>query len=226
MVREPLPTLVDLAWAAAAGMSGALGITALYMGLASGRMGIVAPITAVLAAAVPVVVGAIVQGPPGPVRAVGIGLAALAVLLVSRSSAPGGGREGIGFALAAGLGLGLFAVFISRVTPGHVFVPLSVARVADIALLVAIIGATRRPWRVPRPALPLVLLAGLLDMGGNVFFILAAQAGRLDVAAVLSSLYPVTTIVLAVVVLHERLVRGHRLGVALALAAIVLIASG
>jgi drug/metabolite transporter (DMT)-like permease len=210
----------------AAGACGAVGITALYLGLATGRMGIVAPVTGVLAAAVPVLVGTVLQGPPGPVRAAGIVLATVAVLLVSRSSAPGGGRDGLPLALVAGVGFGLFIVFISRVTPGHVFVPLSAARVADIALIAGVIVTTRRPWRVPRAALPLVLLTGILDMGGNVFFILAAQSGRLDVAAVLSSLYPVTTMVLAVVVLRERLVRGHRLGILLALVAIVLIAAG
>ncbi len=223
---EPVPTLADAAWAAVAGMSGAVGITALYRGLATGRMGVVAPITAVLAASIPVVVGGLLEGPPAPLRALGIVLALSSVVLVSRSSAPGGGRSAIGLALLGGAGLGLFAVFISRVTDGHVFGPLAIARTADVVLLVAIVALGRQAWHLPRPALPLVLLAGALDMGGNAFFILSAQSGRLDVAAVLSSLYPVTTIILATVVLRERLVRGHVLGVGLAIAAIILIAGG
>ncbi len=226
VVGEGLPTGADLAWAVVAGWVGAVGIVALYIGLSRARMGLVAPITGVLAAALPVVVGGFLQGPPGPVRAAGIIVAVVAVVLASHPSVAGGSRDGIRFAIVAGIGFGLFATFISRVTPGHVFVPLSVARVADIGLLVAIVVATRRPWRIPGPALPLVLLAGVLDMGGNAFFILAAQAGRLDVASVLSSLYPVTTVILAVAVLRERVVLGQAVGIALALLAIVLIAAG
>jgi drug/metabolite transporter (DMT)-like permease len=224
--REALPSQADALWAAAAGMSGAIGITALYRGLASGQMAIVAPVTAVVAATIPVLVGGLIEGPPGPARAAGIVLAMVSVVLVSRSSAPGGGRAGVGLALFAGTGLGMFAVCISRVSDGFIFGPLAIARVADVTLLVAIVALSRQPWRVPRATLPLVLLAGALDTCGNAFFVLAAQSGRLDVAAVLSSLYPVTTILLAAVVLGERLVRGHALGVALALVAVVLIAGG
>ncbi len=213
-------------FAAGAGVGGALGLVALYLGLATGRMGVVAPIAAVVGAAVPVAVGSLVDGPPGLVRAIGFALALVAVALVSRSSTPGGGREGIPYALAAGLGFGLFFVLISRMAPGHVFGPLTAARCAGVAVLAVVIAVGRRPWRVPSAALPLVLLTGVLDMAGNVFFIAATQTGRLDVAAILSSLYPVSTIVLAVVVLHERLVRGHRLGIGLALLSIVLIAGG
>ncbi len=223
---ETLPSARDAAWSLAAGVGGAVGITALYRGLAIGQMGMVAPITAVLSAGVPVVAGGIVEGPPGPIRAIGIVLAFVAVFLVSRASAPGAGREGIGLALLAGLGLGMFLVFISGVTDGLVFGPLAIARVADVTIIVAVIAAARQPWRVGRAVLPPIIVVGVLDIAGNAFFILAAQSGRLDVAAVLSSLYPVTTILLAAYVLHERLVRGHRLGVALALVAIVLITAG
>lgn len=225
-LREPLPTLVEAVWAAAAGMAGAVGISALYRGLATGRMGVVAPITGVLAAAIPVVVGGLLEGPPSPVRALGILLALTSVAVVSRSTGPGGGRSAIGLALLGGAGLGLFAVFISRLSDGHVFAPLAIARGADIVLLGVVVALSRQAWRLPRPVLPLVLLAGVLDMSGNAFFILSAQSGRLDVAAVLSSLYPVTTIILAALVLRERLGRAHAFGVGLAIAAIILIAGG
>lgn len=221
-----MPSPADVGLAIAAGVCGTLGITALYVGLSTGQMGVVAPISAVVGAAVPVAAGALLQGPPDAVRAVGFALALVAVVLVSRSSAPGAGREGLPYALAAGLGFGLFFVIVSRITPGHVFGQLTVARMAGIGLLALIVAVTGRPWRVPQRALPLAFLAGILDIAGNVFFVVAAQSGRLDVAAILSSLYPVTTILLAVVVLHERLVRGHRLGIGLAIASIVLIAGG
>lgn len=207
-------------------MSGAVGIAALYRGLATGRMGVVAPIAAVVTAAVPVAASIVLDGPPGPLRALGIAFALLAVVLVSRSSAPGGERNGVWLALLAGLGFGLFAILISRVTDGLVFGPLAIARVGSLALVALILVVSRQPWRVPPAVMPIVLLTGTFDMAGNAFFIFATQAGRLDVAAVLSSLYPVTTIVLATIVLGDRLVRGHVFGIALALVAIALIALG
>ncbi len=223
---EPVASVADLAWAIGAGVCGGLGITCLYRGLATGRMGVVAPITAVLAACVPVVVSALVEGAPGPGRAVGIAAALVAVVLVSRSSAPGGGRAGVGLALVGGLGFGLFNTCIAQLPDGLVFGPLAAARTTEAFLLGVVAALAGQPWRIPRPFLPLVLVAGTLDMAGNGFFIAAAQAGRLDVAAVLSSLYPVMTVLLAAAVLRERIVRGHALGIAAALFAIVLVSLG
>ena len=107
-----------------------------------------------------------------------------------------------------------------------VVAPLVLVRLTEGAFIGLVVLAARRAWRVPRAVWPLSCGAGALDMAGNGFFILAAQAGRLDVAAVLSSLYPVTTLVLAVVVLKERIVGLHAIGVAAALIAIVLVRIG
>ncbi|HTC85646.1 MAG TPA: EamA family transporter, partial [Candidatus Acidoferrum sp.] len=133
---------------------------------------------------------------------------------------------GVRFGLLGGLGLGLFNVFVSRFTPGAVFAPLVVVRIFEALTVASFVVGTHRQWRVPLPALLIAVVVGLGDMAGNGFFILAAQAGRLDIASVLSSLYPVTTIVLATVFLHERVTRRHALGIGLAFAAIALIAGG
>lgn len=236
---EPLPQAGDLAVALAAGLAGAIGIVALYRGLAVGRMGVVAPISGVLAALVPVAAAIVWQGTPGPARLAGIGFALVAVVLVSRSAgnAPPGNappgvdrsstlRNDVALGLIAGIALGLFNLIASRLSPGLVFAPLVVVRTTEAVLVGSVILVTGRTWRLPRSVWPLVLVVGGLDMAGNGLFILAAQTGRLDVAAVLSSLYPVSTLVLAVVVLRERIVGAHALGVAAAIAAIVLIRAG
>lgn len=224
---EPLPGPADIGWATLAGLAGALGITSLYQGLASGRITVVAPIAGVLAATIPVTVGWLGQGLPSAWRIAGIGLALVAVVLVSTSSDPLGERSaGVRFGIFAGIGFGLFNVFAARFSPGVVFGPLVVVRALEGVAVVAAILLTRRPWRLPRSVVPLAMAVGVGDMAGNGFFVLAAQAGRLDVASVLSSLYPVTTIILAAVVLHERVSRAHAAGIAVAAAAIVLIAGG
>lgn len=223
---EPLPVPADVGWAVVGGLTGGLGITALYQGLATGRMGVVAPISGVLAAAIPVAVGLAIHGAPSTGRLAGFAFALVAVVLVSRAPDGRGGRSDVLLGLAAGVGIGLFNVAVSRFSPGAVFGPLAVTRVWEGILLGLVVLAVRRPWRLGAPALRLIVPVGLLDMAGNGFFILAAQAGRLDVAAILSSLYPVTTIVLAAIVLRERIVGAHLLGVLSAAVAIVLIGAG
>lgn len=228
---EPIPGLADLAISVVAGLVGGIGLGALYLGLSSGRMGVVAPISGVLAAVVPVSAGILLQGLPGPARIAGIGLALVAVILVSNSASddPGGRaglrrvRSDVAIGLLAGVALGLFNLTISRLSPGLVFGPLVAVRATEAVLIAAVVLTTRRAWRLGRPMFPLLFVVGGLDMAGNGFFILAAQAGRLDVAAVLSSLYPVSTLILAAVVLRERIVGVHALGVVAAVAAIVLV---
>jgi drug/metabolite transporter (DMT)-like permease len=224
---EPLPGPADIGWAALAGVAGALGIASLYQGLASGRTTVVAPIAGVLAATIPVTVGWLSQGVPSVWRIAGIGLALLAVVLVSTSSDPLGDRPaGVRFGIFAGIGFGLFNVFASRFSPGVVFGPLVIVRALEAVAIVTAILVTRRAWRLPRSVVPLAMAVGVGDMAGNGFFVLAAQAGRLDIAGVLSSLYPVTTIVLAAILLRERVTRAHAAGIGVAAGAIALIAGG
>jgi drug/metabolite transporter (DMT)-like permease len=224
---EPFPSPTDLAWATAGGVTGGVGITCLYHGLATGRVAVVAPITGVLAATIPVAVGLAMQGLPSAARLTGIGIAIVAVILVSRAPDPAGDRPaGVRFGLLAGLGFGLFNVCASRFSVGIVFGPLVLVRAVEAILVGAIVLSAGQRWRVPPGVWPLAIAVGLGDMAGNAFFVLAAQAGRLDVAAVLSSLYPITTIVLATILLHERVTRSHAAGIAAAAAAIVLVSGG
>jgi drug/metabolite transporter (DMT)-like permease len=220
--REPVAAFANLAACGAAGLFGSLGLLALYRALAMGRMGIAAPVSGVLSAAVPVVAGAVLEGTPGAIRLTGFALALMAVWLVSRGD-DGACRAGdLGLPVAAGLGFGLFIVIIGRASAGGVFWPLVSARVASLSAL-TLVARLGRQRLLPARGLPLVVLAGLFDGAGSAFIVLATHAGRLDVAAVLCSLYPATTVVLAWVFLRERISRWQFTGLMLALSAIVMI---
>lgn len=223
LFAQPLPAGADLSWSAGAGLAGAAGLLALYTGLAGGHMGIVAPISAVVAAIVPIAVGALLEGLPSPTQMAGFALALGAVWLLSASGERSATKHDLQLALLAGLGFGFYFVLIDRIGPVGGFWNLAFARMVAAMALLLIMLLIRHPLLPPRNVLPLNVLNGGLDAGGNLFFMLAAQAGRLDVASVLSSLYPGATVVLAWLVLRERLNRPQVAGVVAALAAIVLI---
>ncbi len=189
-------------------------------------MGVVAPVTGVIAALIPVLVGAATEGLPPPLVGVGIGCALVAVVLVGRTHDPEDGPSGLPYGLLAGTAIGGFNVCVAQFGEGRVFGPFTIVRLAEIVFIGGLILLARRPWRLERPLLAPVALVGILDMAGNAFFIAATQVGRLDVAAVLSSLYPVTTVVLAVVLLRERVTPSHAVGIGLAALAVGLIAGG
>jgi drug/metabolite transporter (DMT)-like permease len=224
--RESVPVGNDLLLCVVAGVLGGIGITALYRGLAIGRMGIVAPVTGVLAAVIPVVAGIILEGLPALIVLAGIGLAVVSVVLVSRVADEGGGRAGLTEALIAGVAIGCFGIAISGLSEGQVFSSLTIIRLVQAVLVIGLVLGTRAAWRLPGNALPAVAVVGVLDMAGNSFYLLAVQTGALAVASVLSALYPVATVLLAAVVLHERVTRDHTIGITLAAAAIVLIGVG
>jgi uncharacterized membrane protein len=227
VIGETPPPTGKLVWAALAGVGGAGGLLGLYRALAIGQMGIAAPVSAVVGAIVPVLAGAVSEGPPGTLRVLGFGLALTAVWLLAAPGPTGRslGARGLALPAAAGVGFGLFLVLIHQVGGSAVLWPLAVARASSLALLAGA-GVVAGGLRVPgRSDLGLTGLAGALDAAGNAFFVLAAQAGRLDAAAVLSSLYPASTVALAHVVLRERLGRFQTVGVLLALAAIACVAA-
>lgn len=223
---ESVPRGTDLLLCLVAGTFGGVGITALYRGLAIGRMGIVAPVTGVLAAVIPVVGGIVLEGVPAVMVLVGIGLAILSVVLVSRVADEGGGRAGLPEALVAGVAIGSFGIVISGLSEGQVFSSLTVIRLVQAFLVILVVLATRSAWRLSTAVIPAVVVVGVLDMAGNSFYLLAVQTGALAVAAVLSALYPVTTVILAAIVLKERVTRDHTVGIVLAAVAIVLIGIG
>jgi drug/metabolite transporter (DMT)-like permease len=224
--REAIPDPGAIVTAVAAGVVGVIGILGLYQGLAVGRMGVVAPVTGVIAATLPVVAGIAMAGLPAASVLAGILLALVAVVLVSRVRGQHGQRSGVEFGLVAGLGIGCFNILVGLLPEGQVFGPLVFLKLSAATVIGAIVVVGRRSWRVPRATLPIAIGVGVFDMAGNALYVLATQAGRLDVAATLSSLYPVTTILLAMAFLGERVTRSHALGIVAAVAAIVLIGAG
>ena len=224
-------TSADLAWGAAAGVAGASALAVFFTALARGTMSVVAPVTAVTAAALPVAVGLLGGERVGPWAAAGIGLALVAVVLVSAENGLGGLRSarsaGVLPALVAGTAFGTFFVLLDRTAEAAGLTPLVPARIASVLLVLVVAGIGRRSLRTGGGALPLVAASGVGDMAANALFLLATQAGgRLAVVGVLVSLYPVTTVVLAQVVLRERLVRAQLVGLLAAAAAVVLITGG
>jgi drug/metabolite transporter (DMT)-like permease len=183
--------------AAGAGCAGALGIAALYRGLAGGSAAAVAPIAAVLTASVPVLVNSVVVGPPSWLQCGGFVLALVGIWLVAGAS-PGqtADRASLLLAVAAGLGFGVFLVLIAHVGRDAAFGGLAVARGVTVAVAAMLTLMVRAPWP-SRSAYPIALAAGTLDAGGNALYVLAAHYMRLDLAAVLSSLYPLATVALA-----------------------------
>ena len=215
------------AWAAAAGVSGCVGIGTLYRGMAVGAMGIVAPISAV-AAVIPFTVGVASGERPSALQVLGILLALVGVGVASREPAhKGGGRaDGIGLALIAALAFGLYFVFADRAADESI--PYAVATARGVSLLLSlvaalVVGASLRPGRASMPALATV---GLCDVGANMLYSVATTLGFLSVVSVLAALYPVVTVVLAALVLHERVSAIQRSGVAVALVGAVLITAG
>ena len=218
----------DLGWGAAAGLAGAAGLVVFFRTLAGGVMSVVAPVTAVTAAAVPVLVGLAGGDEIGTWAAVGIVLALVAVVLVSAESGLSALRAARPAALApallAGSMFGLFFVLLDRTSADAGLTPLVTARIASVTLVVLIALAGRQSLRVTRSALPLVAVSGIGDMAANALFLLATQAdGQLAITGVFASLYPVSTVVLAQVVLRERLVGAQVTGLLTAATAVVLI---
>lgn len=220
---EAFPT-TGIAWGIAAGLSGTIGLGALYRGLAIGRASIVAPVSAVVSSAIPAIFSAFTIGLPDPLKIAGFILAFVAIVLASQSQSTEGGKSALQYAFLAGLGFGAFFIFIDQAGgEGSTFYPLAIARGISIPVLLVVSFA--RGISLPaRAVVPIILVSGILDAGGNVFFLLASTLGRLDVATILSSLYPASTVILSRIILREKISRVQQLGVVLALTAIVLIA--
>lgn len=224
---EPPMQPLDLAIAAAGGALGAAGLALLYRGLAVGRMGVVAPVAAVLTATVPVVFGFIVEGIPSIFAIAGIVFAVLSVTLVSRApSVPDGRPSGLRYAFAAGITFASFTIAASWLGDGLVVSPTVVIRVVSILVIATWIVVRRAPWRVPRRLWPLLIAIGVIDMSATAAYLIAIGIGPLAIAAILGSLYPVVTTILAAVVLRERISPVHAVGILTAGAAVVLIAGG
>jgi len=216
----------DLGWGAAAGVVGAGGLLALYRGLAVGRMSVVAPLSAVAGALVPIGVGLGSGERPSVVALAGVivGIPAL-WLVVGGGDRRGPGPSGVAEGVAAGLGFGLFFVLIAQTADDSGLWPLVAARIGSLVVVatLALLGGTVGP---PRRRRGVVVAAGLGDMAANIAFLAAFRIGLLSLTTAVVSLYPAATVVLARVVLAERLHPRQVAGVGLALGALVLIAVG
>jgi drug/metabolite transporter (DMT)-like permease len=224
---EPLPSARSQFFAVLAGMLGTVGLMMLYHAMTLGMMSIAAPVSALLAAVLPVVVGIFTEGFPGYLTFIGFGFALLAVWLVSQSE--NGVKDilahlsDLKLPLLAGIGFGFYFVFMHQATrDGGAVWHMVFSRTGGMVLITTYLLVTRSSWKIDPSSLPIISVNGILDLGGNFFFILAGQAGRLDVASVLSSLFPGATVILAWIFLKERLNRNQWIGVICALIAIVL----
>jgi drug/metabolite transporter (DMT)-like permease len=220
------------AWAAAAGISGLLGLTAFYRALAIGTMSIVAPLSAT-GAAIPVLVGVASGERPRAVQVVGMALAMVGVVLAAREAADSDAAArrtsqiAVILALLAAVGFGSFFAMIDRAEEsGDVAWILLAARAPSVLLLLAACALTR-PRLPSRPAaIGAIAAIGLFDLLANLFFVLATGRGLLSVVGVLAALYPAVTVLLARVLLHERLTRAQDAGVIVTLAGVVALAAG
>lgn len=229
------PTGGDLLWGVAAGLTGGIGVALLYRALAIGTMSVVAPITAVCAVAIPVVAAVLMGERPAPIAVGGIVLGIVSIVLVSRQSAePVSGenppatpnRAGLGTALASGVLIGFFFLAFAQSGPAAGMWPLLAARSISVCLFGVIAIATKSSVQMPRQVFLLVILAGVLDMLANALYLIAARNGPLSIVVTLASLYPASTVLLARIVLRERLNRWQISGIGCALAAVVLIVRG
>jgi drug/metabolite transporter (DMT)-like permease len=223
---EPVMATSDVVISVAGGILGAVGLALLYRGLAIGRMGVVAPVAAVLTATLPVTFGFLTQGIPSVIAIAGIGLALSSVVLVSRSPAPSGDvrPSGLGYALAAGTTFGLFTIAASLLGDGLIMAPVVTIRITSVVAIVGFVVLRRSEWRVPRRLWPALFAVGVIDMAATASYLGSIAIGPLAIAAILASLYPVVTTILATVVLRERITRGHAVGILAAGVAVALIA--
>ena len=236
VLPDAQPTHLDLAWGAVAGLTGGIGVALLYRALAIGTMAVVAPTTAVCAVTIPVAVAIGLGERPVPLAGAGIVLGIVSIVLVSRHTPASSGRQqreprktlppGVGTALTSGVAIGFFFLALARTRSEAGMWPLLVSRSLTVVLfgLISILG--RRSVRMPGKVAILAVLCGAVDMVANALYLLAAREGPLSIVVTLSSLYPASTVLLARIVLRERLNFWQVSGVACALAAVVLIVRG
>lgn len=225
LLGETLPPASDWIFAIFSGVAGGAGLILLYRSLAEGQMSLASPVSALVAAAIPVLVGLWTEGLPGVYMLTGFALALVAIWLIAQS-----GKISLANILAklrlpvlSGIFFGLFFVGMHQASVHAVIWPVVATRIGSIPSLLLYTRLTRQPWLPERKHWMNIGLISLLDTAGNVFYILASQLGRLDMAAVVSSLYPGSTVALARVVLKEKITPSQMIGILCALVALVFI---
>ena len=252
LLHQPIPSERILAYGLIAGLAGGIALLVFYYALALGSMGTTAAVTGLLTAALPVMFSLATIGAPSHRQLAGFVLAAGAIWLISSPSSSNeqvleGQRKKLVLAVISGIGFGIFLIALRQANSGGLFWPLAASRVGSLSLAIlgglilsrdrftvdpdppttspstsstSVLEKIRKRWLV---GIGLGLVAGAFDTSGNFLFVAATRIGRLDVAAVLSSLYPASTILLAIWLLHERTNRRQALGMTAALIAVALI---
>ncbi|MDK2833160.1 MAG: hypothetical protein PWP14_943 [Methanolobus sp.] len=221
---ERLPPLDDLMWGAFAGFFGAAGLIALYIGLAKGKMSIIAPLAAVISVVIPVIYSVLNEGVPSFFKIAGFVFAFVGIwLIVSMGTGPCLKAKDLGYPLLAGILFGLFFISIDKFSDNAIYWPLTVSRISALLMLAGFMMSAKIVSKPTYYVIPVVILAGLFNTGGATLFALASEAGRLDVATILSSLSPAVTVLLACTLLKEQLAPRQWLGVMAALVAIIFI---
>ncbi|MGD8403832.1 MAG: DMT family transporter [Anaerolineales bacterium] len=225
IIREPFPNLAPLGGAVFAGALGTTGLLLLFHAIERGKMSIATPVSALMAATLPVVVGTLLAGFPGLLTFLGFILSLSAIWMISREE---GNHSRIlahinelRLPLLAGLGFGTYFILVHKAAQESTYWTMLASRIGGVLVMFVFMLARQKNWRVSRNAWPLIVLNGILDVTANGFYILASQFGRLDVAAILSSLYPAATVLLASILLKERVARSQAIGIGLALIAII-----
>ncbi len=246
-LHDPWPGTVSVMWGVAAGLVGAVGLVSLYRALAVGTMGINAPVAAVVTGILPVAFTFLTLGLPTRLQLGGFLVAVIAIWLIAMPAGDLGRPKGLGLAMLAGVGFSGFLLFIKLAGTVAKFWPLVGARAASLGFMVIVVAgmqaglgrsrhstggsrdgdATDDPmvgWESLRAHWRAMVFCGVFDSVGNILFVYAATRGRLDIAAVLSSLYPASTLILARVILKERIGKVQALGIVLALGSVAMIA--
>ena len=226
------PSRASIVWALIAGASGGFSLALFYRALASGQMGLTAPIAALVGAAIPTMVDIALEGAPSRWTIGGFVLAVVAIWLITRPEPSNGDKKesagrpaGVGMAALAGVGFAGFYLCIHQASGSPVWVA-AISRIGSFTATAIAVVATRAPLGLDRPRVALGMVAGFLDISASALFIFASQHGRLDEAVLITSLYPAVTVVLARLVLKEHFSRWKVVGLLAALAAVPMIAAG
>ena len=221
---SPVPAKQKLAWAMAAGVLAGLALAVFYRALAAGDMGLTAPVGAVLGAGIPTFVDMFTEGRPGALRIVGFLFAGLGIWLIARREGETGRPHGLTMAILAGIGFAGYFLCIRQAGNGSAFWIAGTSRAVSFVTTAILVALTRQYHPISLSGVGWGVLAGVLDVSGSAFFIRASQAGRLDTAVVISSLYPAITVLLARLILNEHFSRWRLAGMLAALVAVPLIA--
>ncbi len=225
LIIEPIPSWSTLFVGGLGGIVGAIGLISLYKGLAVGKMSVIAPLAAVITVILPVIYSYINEGALGSLQQIGILLALFSIIFISYNNDEEKGRTQFIYPVVAGICFGLFFIILSFAGESSVLWTLVAARSSSVLLLGLLVNFTLSEKLPSKNTFLIIAIAGIFDTLGNIFFILASQQGRLDLASILSSFYPATTVILARIIQKELISTIQKMGVIFSLLAIVLIST-